>query len=79
MWKPGEENEAVEWDWVYAVSLVDLEDQQRRAPAFEYPVQAFRIGPLGLVAVGGEPFVEGQLQIKLHSPARRTIHCATLS
>ena len=62
----------VSWDWVYAVSLVDLEEQMRRAPHFDYEVQAFRIGDVALVALPGEPFVEGQLRLKIESPAYPT-------
>ena len=49
----------VSWDWVYAVSLVDLEKQMRHAPHFEYEIQGFRIGEAAIVSLPGEPFVEG--------------------
>ena len=58
--------------WCYAVGRVDLDELRRREPAYDYEVQAFRIGSLALVALIGEPFVEGQLRIKMESPADRT-------
>jgi hypothetical protein len=63
-----EEHTRVDWEWVYAVSLLDLEGMMQRDAAFPYEVGGFRIGPVGLLALGGEPFVEGQLRIKLNSP-----------
>ena len=63
---------AVEWDWVYAASRLDLAWQVRRHPLFDYPVQVFRLGNIAIVAVPGEPFVEEQLRIKQHSPAAFT-------
>lgn len=63
---------AIAWDWVYAVGLLDLEEVHKREPHFNYEIQAFRIGDTALVGLGGEPFVEGQLRIKLESPAYPT-------
>ncbi len=60
---------AVSWDWVYAAMRLDLAYNVKRQPRFDYPVQAFRLGSVGIVAVPGEPFVEEQLRIKEHSPA----------
>lgn len=59
--------------WFYAASTRSVELQQRREPVFRYPVQVFRIGELAIVALPGEPFAEGQLDIKLRSPAPLTI------
>lgn len=39
---------------------------------YTYEIQIFRIGELAIVGLIGEPFVEGQLKIKLESPAKRT-------
>ncbi|MDP7130613.1 MAG: hypothetical protein QF437_09000, partial [Planctomycetota bacterium] len=39
---------------------------------FEYEVQAVRIGDVAILVLTGEPFVEGQLEIKRRSPAART-------
>jgi neutral ceramidase len=55
---------SVDWDWVYAVTMLDLEDARRERPSFPYEVQVFRLGGLGLVGLMGEPFVEAQLEIK---------------
>jgi hypothetical protein len=62
----------IDWDWIYDVAILDVERLRNRCPHFEYEIQAFRIGPLALVALMGEPFVEGQLQIKLESPFKHT-------
>jgi hypothetical protein len=60
---------AVEWDWVYAASRLDMDKHHRAHPLFDYEVQAFRVGGVGIVAVPGEPFIEEQFRIKQHSPA----------
>ncbi len=60
---------AVVWDWVYAVSTIDLAQWVAEAGTFDYEIQAFRIGDAAVVTLMGEPFVEGQLAIKLRSPA----------
>ena len=59
-------------DWVYAVSRLDHARDYERQPWFDYEIQVFRIGEIALVALPGEPFVEGQIQIKLRSPVRYT-------
>lgn len=66
------EKTRVDWEWVYAVMILDLADSIARDPCCDYEVQAFRIGGLALATVMGEPFVEGQLRIKLESPAAYT-------
>ena len=71
MWRD-EEHTAVEWDWVYAVAYLDLYESRQREPEFEYEIQVFRVGNTAIVGLGGEPFVEGQLRIKLESPAYPT-------
>lgn len=63
----------VSWDWVYAATVLDLAAVQREKPDFPYEIQAFRIGDLGVVSLMGEPFVEGQLDIKRQSPTRHTL------
>jgi hypothetical protein len=72
VWKEGLEGIAADWDWVYAVGRLDLDRRVRQDPNFEYEIQAFRIGDFALVAVMGEVFVEGQLRMKMESPAART-------
>lgn len=64
---------SVDWDWVYAVTILDLNEAQRENPVFPYEIQAFRIGTLSLVSLMGEPFVEGQLDIKRTAPTRHTL------
>lgn len=66
------EHTAIEWQWVYAVGLIDLDEYLKRNHEFDYEIQVFRAGDLAVVALGGEPFVEGQLRIKMESPAKRT-------
>jgi hypothetical protein len=59
---------AFEWDWCYAHSNIDLAAKQARKSYYDYEVQALRIADTAVVALTGEPFVEGQLRIKLESP-----------
>ncbi|MHB0856097.1 MAG: hypothetical protein ACYC5M_00835 [Anaerolineae bacterium] len=68
----------IDWDWMYAVATLDLYEHTCLNPLFDYEVQVIRIGDIALVAVPGEPFVEGQLEIKLKSPTYPTYvvhHC----
>jgi hypothetical protein len=58
----------VEWDWVYSVGILDIAEERITQPTFPYEIQAVRLGNFALLALGGEPFVESQLQIKLRSP-----------
>ena len=58
----------VEWDWVYAVGLLDIADQQKTHPTFPYEMQALRIGDVAILSLMGEPFVEAQLRIKRDMP-----------
>ena len=60
------------WDWHFAASLIDLQDTLSRQGAFEYEIQALRLGDLAILVLPGEPFVEAQLEIKQRSPAKRT-------
>ncbi len=62
----------VDWDWVYAVGRLDLAATQAHDPLCDYEIQALRVGDLALVTLMGEPFVEGQLRLKLESPAPYT-------
>ena len=64
---------SIDVEWFYAASTRSVELQQQREPVFRYPVQVFRIGELAIVALPGEPFAEGQLDVKLRSPAPLTI------
>jgi len=64
-------------DWTRAAGLVSVELCRKRQRKMDYEVQVLRIGETAIVGLPGEPFVEGQLQIKIASPARLTYvaHC----
>jgi hypothetical protein len=66
-------------DWVAAASIYSVELMRRRDPRLDYEIQVFRVGDTAFVGLPGEPFVEGQLAIKLASPAYPTYvaHCCT--
>jgi hypothetical protein len=68
-----DEKTRVDWDWVYAVTTLDLQATEERDPFCDYEIQAFRLGDMALVTLMGEPFVEAQLRIKLASPAPYTL------
>ncbi|MCC7350557.1 MAG: hypothetical protein IT446_08320 [Phycisphaerales bacterium] len=56
--------------WFRAASTRCVEIDKQRSPTFNYEIQVFRIGDLAVVGLPGEPFVQGQLAIKVQSPAR---------
>lgn len=62
------EKTRISWDWIYAISTLDLAQHRERQPYFDYEIQVFRLADVALVALVGEPFVEAQLEIKLRSP-----------
>ncbi len=64
-----EEKTRVNWEWCYATSVTDVHDLREREGEYDYEVQGIRIGDLALVALTGEPFVQGQLEMKEKSPA----------
>jgi neutral ceramidase len=66
-------------DWTRASGLVSVELCRKRQGDIDYEVQVLRLGEIAIVGLPGEPFVEGQLRIKLASPARFTYvaHCTT--
>jgi len=64
--------DSLDWDWVYALALLDLKRRQDESPDYPVEVQAFRVGQAAIVGAPGEPFVEGQLGIKRRSPTRWT-------
>ena len=70
----------IDSEWILAASIVSVHLQQQREKNVHYEIQAFRIGRAALVGLAGEPFVEGQLQIKMASPAYRTLvaHCCNM-
>lgn len=66
---PREADGQVDPRWFRAASTRSVELCRQRDGEFSYEIQAFRIGDLGIVGLPGEPFVEGQLALKLNSPA----------
>ena len=61
------------WDWVYAISILDLARHKESTSCFDYEVQGVRLGDVMLLALTGEPFVEAQLKMKRISPATYTM------
>lgn len=64
------DNGEVDPAWFRAASTRCVEIDKQRSPKFDYEIQVFRIGDLAIIGLPGEPFVEGQLAIKVKSPAR---------
>jgi len=69
----------IDAQWFHAASTRSIEYCRRRMPEFLYEIQVMRIGDLALVGLPGEPFVEGQLALKIQSPAKHTFvaHCSS--
>lgn len=63
-----DQNGAIGWDWVFAVATLDIEAQKAKQPSYDLELQALRLGDLCIVCWPGEPFVEGQLEVKRNSP-----------
>ena len=70
----------VDSEWIQAASIVSVDLQRRRERNLDYEIQVMRLGSSALVGLAGEPFVEGQLQIKMASPAATTLvaHCCNM-
>lgn len=66
------EGEQTDFGWFMAATMVDLANQREQSSEFDYEIQVFRIGDVAFVGLPGEPFVEGQLKIKLESPTNWT-------
>ena len=65
--------ERIDPNWFRTASTKSIEYCQKRWPdGFPYEVQVLRIGDTAFVGLPGEPFVEGQLAIKIGSPAKFT-------
>jgi len=66
-------------DWLVTSSVASVYLQRQREELLAYEIQALRLGEAAIVALPGEPFVEGQLALKLASPLYPTYvaHCAT--
>lgn len=84
---PGVETGTVD-AWYRAASMVSFDLLRKRLAKTSgegmqvtepYEVQALRIGDIALVGLPGEPFVEGQLRLKIESPAYPTYvaHCTS--
>jgi hypothetical protein len=58
--------------WYRAASVMSVELTRRRDPNLLYEIQVLRVGDTAFVGLPGEPFVEGQLAIKINSPAYYT-------
>ena len=77
---PREADGQVDPRWFRAASTRSVELCRQRDGEFSYEIQAFRIGDLCIAGLPGEPFVEGQLALKLNSaapflfPAHLTTH-----
>lgn len=64
-----EETGNVDPRWFRAATTKSVELCRKRMGTFPYEIQVFRIGDAVIVGLPGEPFVEGQLAIKINSPA----------
>jgi hypothetical protein len=69
----------VDGEWMKAASILSVHLLKQRRPELDYEIQAFRVGKAAFVGLPGEPFVEGQLQIKMGSPTYPTYiaHCVS--
>ena len=67
----------IDSDWMKATSIMSIHYQRQEQAEVNYEIQVFRIGRTAIVGLPGEPFVEGQLRIKMISPAYKTYvaHC----
>ena len=66
---PFDESGDVDPRWFRAASTRSAELCRRRDPEFPYEIQVLRVGDLTIIGLPGEPFVEGQLEIKTNSAA----------
>jgi len=66
-------------EWMKAASILSVHLRKQQEPELDYEVQVFRVGKTAFVGLPGEPFVEGQLQIKMASPTYPTYiaHCTS--
>jgi hypothetical protein len=75
-----EDTARIDPQWFHAASTKSIEYTRRRSPDFfPYEIQVLRVGDVAFVGLPGEPFVEGQLAIKIGSPAAYTFvaHCTS--
>jgi len=71
--------ERIDPTWFLAASTKSIHYCRNCHPQFPYEVQALRVGDAAIVGLSGEPFVEGQLAIKVSSPTSPTFvaHCTS--
>lgn len=62
----------IDGQWFQAASVMSVELMRKRRPDLLYEIQALRVGEAAFVGLPGEPFVEGQLALKIGSPAYPT-------
>ena len=67
-----EERTRVSGAWMRATGVYSVHLARQRDRELDYEIQVFRVGDAAFVALPGEPFVEGGLQIKLASPTYPT-------
>ena len=65
--------------WMRAGSILSVHLRKERVPELDYEIQVLRVGKTAFVGLPGEPFVEGQLQLKMASPTYPTYiaHCTS--
>ena len=69
----------IEPAWMEAASVMSVDLLRRRTPELDYEIQVLRLGRAAIVGLPGEPFVEGQLRLKMESPTWPTyvVHCTS--
>jgi hypothetical protein len=77
--RAGKKGMGVDWDWLKAALTMSVHLMRKRQPELPYEIQALRVGDTALAGLPGEPFVEGQLRIKIGSPTYPTYvaHCTS--
>jgi hypothetical protein len=60
------------WDKIYVNERAEVAKMRAAQPTRDAEIQAIRIGPLGIVANGGELFTQPALDIKSASPMKPT-------
>lgn len=61
-------NGEIPWDWILAVGMEQHVERCKTSHSYSFEAQILRAGDVGMIAMPGEPFVEGQLALKLRSP-----------
>ncbi len=75
----GQNPRRVDPEWMKAASILSVHLLKQRKAELDYEIQVFRVGRAAFVGLPGEPFVEGQLKIKMASPTYPTYvaHCVS--